>query len=192
MTGNAEASSAKTHSNARTMYALTQYGMRAPHERNFDHLSWLEMSVATRKQEVIKLKDRGGGNPPVTGTCSRELSAVTVVAVEGTSAVCASCNGPQEEASRTASPSPCTPITPISGVASGTHPPRSGLAASPPPPWAPAWAWLAGPAAGCRSKAQRSPLVPKKRKKNRRVLYPGGGDMPLVGRRRPAFFANAL
>ena len=65
LTGNAEASSAKTHSNARTMYALTRYGMRAPHERNFDHLSWLEMPVATRKQEVIKLKDRGGGNPPV-------------------------------------------------------------------------------------------------------------------------------
>ena len=61
------------------------------------------MSVATRKQEVIKLKDRGGENPPVTGTCSRELSAVTVVAVEGTSAVCASVDGPQEETLRTAS-----------------------------------------------------------------------------------------
>ena len=37
------------------------------------------------------------GNPPVMGTCSRELSNVMVVAAEGTAAVSASFHGPQEE-----------------------------------------------------------------------------------------------
>ena len=87
-------------------------------------------------------------------------------------------------------PSPSTPNTPILGVASGTHPPRLGLTASSPPPWAPAWAWLAGPAAGCRPKAQRSPLVPKKSKKNRRVVCPGGGDIGIDGAPQARFFSR--
>ena len=61
------------------MYALTQYGMRAPHERNFDHLSWLEMSVATRKQEVIKLKDRGGENAISQEGCSLQGPFMAVI-----------------------------------------------------------------------------------------------------------------